>query len=128
MRELQATNSKVNLVTETSLTMTQNNLKVQKKGNKFKKKQNANKKHRVCFHCGNKGHYIKECRFKNFNKKGGFFKVNMVEKDEVKELVAMVSNIQIRMITELNMTANVVKTSDWWLDSGATVHVCNNKT
>jgi len=21
----------------------------------------------------------------------------------------------------------VVKTSDWWLDSGATVHVCNNK-
>jgi hypothetical protein len=128
MHELQATNSKVNLVTKTSLTMTQNNLKVQKKGNKFKKKQNANKKHRVCFHCGNKGHYIKECRFKNFNKNGGFFKVNMVEKDEVRELVAMVSNIQIRMITELNMTANVVKTSDWWLDSGATVHVCNNKT
>jgi hypothetical protein len=67
MRELQATNSKVNLITETSLTMTQNNLKVQKKGNKFKKKQNANKKHMVCFYCGNKGHYIKECRFKNFN-------------------------------------------------------------
>jgi hypothetical protein len=38
MRELQATNSKVNLVTETGLTMTQNNLKVQQKGNKFKKK------------------------------------------------------------------------------------------
>ena len=120
MRELQATNSKVNLVTETGLTMTQNNLKVQKKGNKFKKKQNANKKHIVCFHCGNKGHYIKECRFKNFNKKGGSFKVN-------RELVAMVSNIQIEMITELNMATNVVKTSDWWLDSSATVHVCNNK-
>jgi hypothetical protein len=128
MRELQATNSKVNLVTETGLTMTQNNLKVQKKGNKFKKKQNVNKKHRVCFNCGNKGHYIKECRFKNFNKKGGSFKVNMVEKDEVRELVAMVSNIQIRMTTELNMATNVLKTSDWWLDSGATVHVCNNKT
>jgi hypothetical protein len=38
MRELQAINSKVNLITETGLTMTQNNLKVQKKGNKFKKK------------------------------------------------------------------------------------------
>jgi hypothetical protein len=38
MRELQATNSKVNLVTKTGMTMTQNNLKVQKKGNKFKKK------------------------------------------------------------------------------------------
>jgi len=127
MCELQATNSKVNLVTETGLTMTQNNLKVQKKGNKFKKKQNANKKHRVCFHYGNKGHYIKECWFKNFNKKCGSFKVNMVEKDEVRELIAMVSNIQIRMITELNMTTNVVKTSYWWLDSGVTVHVCNNK-
>jgi hypothetical protein len=51
----------------------------------------------------------------------------MVEKDEVRELVAMVSNFQIGMITELNMTTNVVKTSDWWLDSGATVHVCNKK-
>ena len=38
MCELQATNFKVNLVTKTGLTMTQNNLKVQKKGNKFKKK------------------------------------------------------------------------------------------
>jgi len=47
--------------------------------------------------------------------------------DEVKELVVMVSNIQIGMITELNMATNVVKTSDWWLDSSATVHVCNNK-
>jgi hypothetical protein len=63
----------VNLVTETGLTMTQNNLKVQKKGNKFKKKQNTNKKHRFNFYSGNKGHYIKECRFKNFNKKCGFF-------------------------------------------------------
>jgi ethanolamine utilization protein EutP (predicted NTPase) len=51
----------------------------------------------------------------------------MIEKDEVRELVAMVSNIQIGMITKLNMATNVVKTSDWWLDSGATVHVCNNK-
>jgi len=51
----------------------------------------------------------------------------MVEKDKVRELVVVVSNIQIEMITELNMTTNVVKTSDWWLDSGATVHVCNNK-
>ena len=53
--------------------------------------------------------------------------MNMVEKDEVRELVAMVSNIQIGMITELNMATNDVKTSDWWLDSGATIHVCNNK-
>ena len=81
MRELQAINSKVNLVSETGLTMTQNNLKVLKKRNKFKKKHNTNKKqhdtnkrHMVCFYCRHKWHYIKECIFKNFNKKGSFSK------------------------------------------------------
>jgi hypothetical protein len=127
MRELQAINSKVNLVIETGLIMTQNNLKVQKKGNKFKKKQNTNKKHMICFHYRNKRHYIKEYKFKNFNKKCGSFKVNMVEKDKVKELVVMVSNIQNGMIIELNMATNIMKTSDWWLNSSATIHVCNNK-
>jgi len=51
----------------------------------------------------------------------------MVEKEKVKELVVMVSNIQIGIITELNMTTNIVKTSDWWLDSDATIYICNNK-
>jgi hypothetical protein len=53
--------------------------------------------------------------------------VNIVEKEKVKELVAMASNIQIGIITKLNMTTNIVKTSDWWLDSDATIHICNNK-
>jgi hypothetical protein len=39
----------------------------------------------------------------------------------------MASNIQIGIITKLNMTTNIVKTSDWWLDSDATIHICNNK-
>jgi hypothetical protein len=33
-----------------------------------------------------KGHHIKECKFKSFNK-------NIVENDGVKELISMVSNI-----------------------------------
>jgi hypothetical protein len=64
----------------------------------------------ICFYCGNKGHYIKECIFKNFNKRNGDNKVNMVKNNEVKKLVAMVSNFQIEMIIELNMTTTVVKT------------------
>jgi len=64
----------------------------------------------ICFYCGNKGHYIKECIFKNFNKRNGANKVNMVKNNEVKKLVAMVSNFQIEMIIELNMTTTVVKT------------------
>ena len=30
------------------------------------------------------------------------------------------------MIIELHM-ASVAKSADWWLDSGATIHVCNDK-
>ena len=30
------------------------------------------------------------------------------------------------MITELHMAASTVS-NDWWYDSGATIHVCNNK-
>jgi hypothetical protein len=35
----------------------------------------------------------------------------MVENDEVRELIVMVSNIQIGMITKLNMATNVANTS-----------------
>ncbi|KAL0371851.1 UNVERIFIED_CONTAM: hypothetical protein Scaly_0866700 [Sesamum calycinum] len=44
----------------------------------------------------------------------------------VEEIIAMVSNLQICTVTELNMAA-AVKSFDWWYDSGATVHVCNDK-
>ncbi|GJU69297.1 zinc finger, CCHC-type containing protein [Tanacetum coccineum] len=42
------------------------------------------------------------------------------------EFTATVSEINIGMIQELHM-ANVSTTNDWWYDSGATTHVCNNK-
>ena len=95
---------------------TQNNHKVQKNGGIMKTK----KKNRICFHCEKKGHYIKECRFRlagKGNTSGNSNHANMVGKEE-KELVATV--------TELNMaTASTI--SDWFLDFGATVHVCNDK-
>jgi hypothetical protein len=68
-----------------------------------------------------------KCIFKNFNKRDGAYKVNMIENDEVKKLVVMVSNFQIGMIIELNIATNIVKILDWWLDSGAIIHVINNK-
>ena len=54
--------------------------------------------------------------------------MNKIEKDRVKELVVMVSNIQIGVIIELNMATRIVKTSNWWLDFGATIYICKNKT
>ena len=43
------------------------------------------------------------------------------------DLVAMVSDLHIGMVTELHM-AGIKISDDWWYDSGATVHVCNNKS
>ncbi|KAK0599690.1 hypothetical protein LWI29_007694 [Acer saccharum] len=51
---------------------------------------------------------------------------NMVEELGV-DIVAMVSMMHIGMITELNMAVGITS-SGWWLDSGATIHVCNDKT
>ena len=38
----------------------------------------------------------------------------------------MVSSLHIGMITELHMATSTVS-NDWWYDSGATIHVYNNK-
>ena len=40
----------------------------------------------------------------------------------------MVSNLHISMISELNMVDAKSKSPDWWYDTGATVHVYNNKS
>ncbi|XP_073046157.1 uncharacterized protein [Primulina eburnea] len=42
------------------------------------------------------------------------------------DIVAMVADLKISMLTECNMATNE-KSSDWWYDSGATIHVCNEK-
>uniref|UniRef100_A0A2N9HDI0 CCHC-type domain-containing protein n=1 Tax=Fagus sylvatica TaxID=28930 RepID=A0A2N9HDI0_FAGSY len=94
---------------------------------KIVKKTNSNKdkKGRACFHCGKKGHYIRECRFlKNQMKEK---ELNTSEANVVDEIVAMVSEMQIGMITEVHMANAAENSSEWWYDSGATIHVCNNK-
>ncbi|XP_077233372.1 uncharacterized protein LOC143875649 [Tasmannia lanceolata] len=86
-------------------------LQVKNDGQKFKKQNNYKKypkKKGACHVCGKFEHYAKECRFR----KSANDTTNMVEEN----LVAMIS--KINMTTEL---------SGWWLDSGATVHVCKDK-
>ena len=68
----------------------------------FKKKNN---KPVTCFHCGKKGHVIRECRFKKAARNFGAENsrnTNLVE-EAVTELVAVVSDMQIGMIIEANM-------------------------
>ncbi|OMO60891.1 wall-associated receptor kinase 2-like protein [Corchorus capsularis] len=50
---------------------------------------------------------------------------NLVNQES--ELVAMISEMHIGMITEVHMSNAAIESSTWWLDSGATIHICNNK-
>jgi hypothetical protein len=121
------TNVNVNNV-HSKNTRTQNYLKVNKKRTNFKKNNskdpNKDKKNKLCFNCGKKGHYIREYRFLKNKKKENDSNSNMA--NAVEEIIAMVTEMRIGMITEVNM-AVATNSSDWWFDSGATVHVCNVK-
>ncbi|TYG65324.1 hypothetical protein ES288_D06G177800v1 [Gossypium darwinii] len=85
--------------------------------------QDKKKKTHNCYNCNKKGHYIKDCRLFKKKQDATTSKANMVEG---MDLVAMVTegikNLEIDLITELNI-AMTDKSCNWWLDSGATVHV-----
>lgn len=66
---------------------------------------NAKKKNLACYHCGKKGHLKRECRYRKKLKREEVNKANMVE-DITEEIVAMVSDMHISMVTELNMAGS----------------------
>nr|GEV12207.1 retrovirus-related Pol polyprotein from transposon TNT 1-94 [Tanacetum cinerariifolium] len=83
----------------------------------------------VCYKCNEKGNIKRYCKnpkkkTQNSNKKDEY--ANAVEQVDTTEITAMVSELNIRMIQKLHM-ASVTIIDDWWHDSGATTHVCNNR-
>ena len=97
------------------------NKKIFKKVNSYKDKKGG-----ADFHCEKKGYYILECRYLKNQMKDK--ELNTSEANVVDEIVAMVSEMQIDMITEVHMASAAENSSKWWYDSDATIHVYNNKT
>ena len=92
---------------------------------KLKKSGNGQQKFSGnCFFCRKKGHRQNDCRFKKKNEEVNSNKANIVE-EKIEEICAIVSEIQIGMITETNMATT--KSSNWWIVLGTTIHVCNDK-
>ena len=80
------------------------------KSNPPKKKFNGS-----CFNCGKRGHKATECKGPKNDKKKD--QANLAEsKGEIDDLCAMLS--------ECNLVGNP---REWWIDSGASCHVCANK-
>ncbi|XP_077242586.1 uncharacterized protein LOC143883110 [Tasmannia lanceolata] len=84
------------------------NLNVQKKD--FKKKGQ-------CFNCGKYDHFARDCRAPPKNKELKESVNVVIGNEEILDFVAVISHVE--------------GTSDstyWWLDTGATCHVCTNKS
>lgn len=95
---------------------TSNKRKASDKG--FKDKKPYKKINGNCWVCGKPGHAARDCKFK---KEGGTSEANMAEK--------ITSSIEDMNLSAVVSQCNLIQNSgQWWIDTGATVHVCSERS
>ncbi|RVW85618.1 Retrovirus-related Pol polyprotein from transposon TNT 1-94 [Vitis vinifera] len=91
------------------------------KGSKLGPKGGISKKPKFqgkCFNCGKQGHKSVDCRLPKKNKPK--------EANVIDDITKNVSNIDLTVVvSEVNLVGSNPK--EWWIDTGATRHVCSDK-
>ncbi|XP_022883910.1 uncharacterized protein LOC111400757 [Olea europaea var. sylvestris] len=96
-----------------------NTIKKRKHPNNSKQKSKAKKFKGDCYNCGKPAHIAKDCREKKQNKKD---QVHLTEEDRLSNKVSEL------MLSAVVFEANMVDNPrEWFVDTGATRHVCADK-
>ena len=79
-----------------------------------------------CYNCNKVGHRAVDCRIKRKDQGSSSKKVAQANVTEWDKLSDGVANLNLSaVILEANLVGN---TKEWWVDTGATRHICSNKT
>ena len=76
------------------------------------------------FVCNKLGHRAKDCRSRKaqVNQKRKVTQANIIEEEKLSDNVSNISFSAI--VSEVNLVGN---TKEWWVDTGATRHICSDK-